>query len=1485
MSDAVLTGVVDAYGLTAMQEGMLYHSVADAGGVYVNQVVTPVSGDLDPALLQSAWAAVVARHDTLRTAFVWDGLDDPLQVVHAEAEHPWEHVDLAMVPEPRREAELGRILAADRDRGFDLAAAPLSRMLLVRTGERRWQWVWTFHHLIADGWSAQILLDELCATYRASAQGRPISLPDQPAYRDFVAHYRRRDTEAERTHWTGRLAGFAEPLQLAVPGLPPAEGATGHQTIYRDLGPAVSDGLVALARTHQVTLNTLFVAIWALVLGRWARTSDVVFGTTVAGRPPGLDAERATGLFINTLPTRVALPPAAELGAWLRDIQRRQLDDRRHELASLADIQRWSDVPSGEPLFDSILVFENYPPGAGRRLGDSVSLGPARHIEQSNYPLAVLVVPGDQLNVGIVHDSARFSDAAVAALLGQVEAVARAFIAQPQGTLSGFSPVHPSDEAHIAALSRGPDLVEDPRTVLGMIEEVAARLPDRVAVTAAGRSLTYSELDRASARLARRLLRRGVTGAPVGLHLPRGLHLLVGILGILRAGAAYVPLDPTYPRAHVHGLIASTGITTIVTESALAEDMPGEADLVLLDRDEDVDASRALPAVAADDLAYVIHTSGSTGQPKGVMVSHGALAASTRARPQHYRQPVERFLLLSPYAFDSSVAGIFWTLTTGGTLVLPEPGLEHDVDALLALAQREQITHTLCLPTLYQVLLDHAVRGELASLRVAVVAGEACPAGVLAAHRDRVSHAELHNEYGPTEATVWCTVHRADPHDRESLPIGRPTAGAEVHLLDAYGHRVPLGFAGELCVGGAGLAVGYFGRRDLTAERFVTVHLDGRAQRIYRTGDLAVLAADGTLSFLGRTDHQLKVRGHRIEAAAIESELRSHPDVGQAAVVARPVGGRAGAQLVAYVVPSGPGFDAHAVREALGQQLPEYMVPDVVVALAAIPRLPNGKLDAASLPDPRAGGSADAGHVPPRTDDEALLVGIWRELLGVPSVGVTDDFFSLGGDSIVSIRMVSRARQAGLHIEPGRIATDLTIERIAANARRAQAPASATRFSGPAPLSPIQSWFFDLGLAVPEQWNQAMLLALPEGFDEASVRAAVAAVLDHHDMLRARFRRRDGRWTQTIVDDAGAEVERVASETADVDPVVAGLQARLDLADGPVVRCAIIDTPPGGSVLCVVAHHLVVDAVSWSILTEDLAAAYQMARSGAPVVLAARTTSFPVWTEHHIEASTDAGLSRWRSQLPTGRPGPEPGLEADRRCVVGQLGGELTSQLMTDANDAYGTRPEELILAALAAVLAGADGTLRLIVEGHGRADSDGLDVSRTVGWFTEQHPLALTRGPDRASELKRTKEAVRAAAADARDYGVQRYVRRHPELARSGEPSVLFNYLGRSGSDGAGPLHPVRSADASSRHPDNRMTHALELVASVDAAGLIVRWYHADPGRDAEIQRLADAHIGELESLIGHCLAEGSVGFTPSDFPVAGLGQEELDDFLDGLT
>lgn len=1485
-----LQNVEDAYPLTATQEGMVFHTLSNPGsGVYVTQILTPISGSFDVSRFEHAWDAAVARHPSLRTAFVWDGLDDPLQVVRRDVTTDWQHLDLQAVPSDHQQARIDAVLAADRERGFDLAVAPLSRMTVIRTGTAEWLWVWSFHHVIADGWSANLVLDDVLAEYGGAETAPAASVP----YRDFISAYLDRDESKEESFWRERHAGFSEPQTLTVPGLQPVNDAAGHETHSFALGADTSQGFADLARDMNVTLNTAFVGVWALIVASWTRSTDVMFGTTVAGRPaeiPGID--ETVGLFINTLPQRIPVTPRDQLGPWLRDVQRAQIETREFEQSSLASVQRWSELDNGQPLFDNILVFENYPRAETRtRLGE-MEIGNRTYLEQSNYPLAVLVIPGDAVRISLVFDTAVFPPEAMASLERQVRTLVSGMIANPDARLGSLNLTAEEDMRWLKTVGIGPSLREDVSRIDDAIRRTAAGSPHALAVVDSEEEVTYEDLVGRADVVARQLAALGVgRGELIGLHLPRSAQMITGMLGILTAGAAYVPLDPDYPPQHLTDLLASEGIRRVLTSAALAEALPDGISSVLIDGPPHVDVDNdlvAIPDVSPSDLAYVIHTSGSSGRAKGVAVTHANLVQSTRARSVHYHDPVGRFMLVSSFSFDSSVAGIFWTLTTGGTLVLPDTGLERDADAILDLIRDQRVTHTLCLPSLYEVLLEQAEVGQLSSLDVVIVAGEVCPPRVLDAHLEVLPETQFHNEYGPTEATVWCLVHRAVGSE-DPVPIGRPIAGSRIYVIDAFGNAVPPGFAGEICIAGAGVVQGYLDRPDLTAEKFVATRVLGADERIYRTGDLGAWRPDGSLLYLGRTDAQLKIRGHRIEPSSVEAALRAHPSVAEAVAIGSSVSGGRAKQLVAYVATDRTDSVSEEIKRDLAATMPDFMVPDIVVQLEALPRLPNGKIALTSLPDPASLPASNGCHVAPRNDRERILATIWGDLLGIEEVGVHDDFFELGGDSIVSIRMISRARQQGIDLQPGLITSHPTIEQLAASSLTTSVAESDEEVSGNVPLGPIQRWFFEASHPEPNHWNMANLFAINSVLDAGHLQAALEACVAHHDMLRSRFVQQEGGWSQWVDATASISLETFPVD-AEVDEVVRTLNRGLDLSEGPVIRVALIRREPNEPDLLLIAiHHLVMDAVSWAILIDDLESAYTQASSGGTVELPRRTTSYRDWITHLGTDTVRSDVGYWLTQTDRSIAKPQLwGTEADAETVSTRLDQLATTQLLTEANDAYRTTPEELMIAALGHVLDSQQSDqVRIALERHGRpADLPDVDLSRTIGWFTAQFPIKLDGAsslPDDA--IKSAKERVRAIPGDGVGYGALRYLHRESGLVDDAEPMYVFNYLSRASGAEAGMFRHSDAADRDSRHPRSPRGHRLEIVAAIVDESLQVDWYFSSTHDDLDsMQRLADSYLDRLRLLVSHCVSDGTGSLTPADFPAAGLDQSELDSLLEEL-
>lgn len=892
-----LENVEDIYPLSSTQAGMLFHTAsAPHSGVYVVQMRCLLSGELAVETFQAAWQAVLQRHPALRTAFLWDGLEEPLQVVRQQVVPVWQVLDWSDVDEEERSNRLEELLLRDRRTGIDLADAPLMRMFLVRLDGIKHHFIWTCHHILVDGWSVAIVLDEVFRCYRARVEHRDCSLPVAAAYRDYIAWLNALKLEEAAAFWRSYLQGFVFRTSLRTPPVARHPGQKPfHQVLETRLSSATSASLLQLARERRVTLNTLLHGAWSVLLQRYSDDSDLVFGMTVAGRPASLPGiEQSVGLFINTLPVRVRVDDNQVLGDWLASLQENLLQVRQYEHTPLVRIQEWSDMPRGESLFDAILVLVNYPRDeTSGNESPGLKLVEREILDQSNYPLAFIVVPDEELQLMIVYDPSVYSAETVRGMLDHLQTLLSAMPAY-RDRLVGELPML-SDEAEQTLLVTWNDTAEElPRgiSVLDLISERVAQVPESAALVYADQRMSYSQLGIASDQLARYLIGSGVkSGDRVAICLQRGMDLITGILAILKAGGVYVPLDPNYPGARLEYMLHDSGAVLVLTSRDLAPDLSAFAVRpVLLDEAPpspgDDGESPVLPAIEAGQPAYLIYTSGSTGEPKGVVVTHRNLLSSTLARHSYYQDRPSVFLLLSSVAFDSSVAGIFWTLTSGGELVVSEHRIEQDIGRLAECIAKKGVTHTLCLPSLYGLLLEHAAADLLKSLRTVVVAGEVVAGRLVQLQRERLPGVTLYNEYGPTEATVWCSVYDTTAHDPDTpVPIGQPVANARLFILDRGQRPVPPGIPGEIYVGGEGVARGYWNKPEATAGKFLMVMPGGVEERLYRSGDLARYLPDGNIEFLGRVDRQMKLRGYRIEPAEIESALLQHRGIHEAVVL------------------------------------------------------------------------------------------------------------------------------------------------------------------------------------------------------------------------------------------------------------------------------------------------------------------------------------------------------------------------------------------------------------------------------------------------------------------------------------------------------------------------------------------------------------------------------------------------------------------------
>ncbi|WP_437277986.1 amino acid adenylation domain-containing protein [Sorangium sp. So ce375] len=1419
--------------LSPLQQGLLFHAVSDrSADPYFVQTAFLLEGRLDLDAFERAWQALAERHPILRTAFVWEGVSRPVQVVRPRVTIPVARHDLRGLSAGEREEALAALMDADRRAGFDLLRAPLMRLTVVQAEEDAFYFINSHHHLLLDGWSFALLLREALLVYRALARGTVPELPRARPYRDYLTWVQAQDEGAAERFFRGALAGFRAPTPLPMEAGPAAAAAGGDAFPCAEqalrFSRAETEALAACARRLRITLNTLVQGAWALLLSRHSGEPDVVFGATVSGRPPELPgAEAIVGMLINTLPVRVRVDEHEPLAAWLSRLQDQNSELRQHEWTPLSNVQRWSDVPGGRALFDTLVVFDSYPeeevpdvagagnardvrvhplprPGGGR-VGDALLT-----TGRNNYPASLIVEPSRELGLILSYERRRLTHEAAASLLGQCRALLEAMAARPRARLAELPLVGPAERRRLLTDLNATATASPPAAcVHELFEAHAAAQPGALAVVCEETALTYGELDRKANQLARRLRALGVgPESRVVLCIERSAEMVLALLGVLKAGAAYVPVDPKFPRERLRAVVEDGGARVVVTQErwAGAFDGPGPA-LLFLDRD--AGALAAEPDAPLDrtarpeNIAYLIYTSGSTGRPKGVAVEHRHLVSYVRGVLA--RLPLAEgggMALVSTVAADLGHTSLFGALCSGRTLHVLSEAQIFDPDATAEHMSRHGVDALKIVPSHLAALLEAAQPARVLPRRCLVLGGEASSWELIERIRSLAPGCAVVNHYGPTETTVGSLTWQVDPADGRAgatVPIGRPLPNTQAYVLGVNIEPVPVGVPGELYLGGAGVTRGYHARPELTAERFVPDPFGGvPGGRLYRTGDRARLRADGAIEFLGRTDHQIKLRGHRVELGEIEALLREQPEVQQAVVVARDHGGTK--RLVGYVVGrEAAAVDAAALLARLAQRLPDYMVPSAIVPLPALPLTANGKIDRAALPEPDAARAPRGDeHVAPRNDVEATLARIWAEVLRRGPVGVHDDFFAMGGDSIMSLQIIARANREGLRLSPKQIFERRTIAALASDL--AGAPAAPEPPAPPAPpaiepfqlarleraqldallqaedgiedvlpASPVQQGMLFHSLLTPEAspyFNQ-IVCTFARGLDVEAFARTFEVLSARHAILRTGFLTAVAEPHQIVRRAARLPLEVLdwrelssAEQAAALDRYLRDDRHRgFRFEEPPLMRVAVMRLPGHVDKVVWSVHHALLDGWCQGLVLKEWLTLYEEARRGAlgEREAAPPYRSYIAWLERQDMAAAEAffrahlkGLTA-PTRLPELAEAPQPQGHAGFREHRALLSPDATSALQGFAR-AQGVTLNTVVQAAWALLLARYSGEPDVLfgITVAGRP-ADLPEAGSIMGAFINSLPLRLRVPP--ASRLADWLQQIQALNLELRQY------------------------------------------------------------------------------------------------------------------------------------
>jgi amino acid adenylation domain-containing protein/non-ribosomal peptide synthase protein (TIGR01720 family) len=1535
--------ITKSYSLSPMQEGLLFHWLLDKDSkAYFERITLFLKGNVDKIILQKSINILAGRHDILRTIFVHQDSERPLQVVLKDRPITLFYQDLTKVAHPSRthtlpEDVIKTYLQNDKLKGFDLTHSPLVRVAQFKTGESSYALIWSFHHILMDGWCIDIYFDQLFTIYRSLLLSHPLRLESVTPYRHYIDWLEKQDKKAGLQYWETLLAGYNRqvglPVSLNGNSIP---GTHYHLEEYlMEMSEEDTEALNQRASSGKVTLNTLVQVAWAILLMRYNMSDDIVFGVVVSGRSAPIDGiENILGLFINTIPVRIKANHELNLDQLIQKTWQQAFQSAAREFLPLVDIQSRSLIKGD--LFNHLFVYENYPVNEElMRMPDRYDLGfeieDFEAGEQTNYDLNVLVMPGQKFSINFNYNAAVYNKETIKTTAIHLQQILIEISRNQDIAVSQIEILTAEEKKQILQQFNDTNAeFPNDKTIVHLWEDQVIKSPHRIAIVSReqdGTQVSYKELNNRVQTITQELINKGVLpGSIVAVILPRSPEMIIHILAILRAGAAYLPIDPDYPQERIDYILRDSNSKVIVRgkfeiRNSKSETNPNVQNSNVLNK-EIRDSNFEF---GVSDLSYVMYTSGSTGKPKGTMIQHKSLINLLFAMQKKYPfTSRDVYLLKTSFTFDVSMTELFGWILGAGTLSILEVGAEKDPMAIADTIQKTGVTHINFVPTMFIAflnLLDGPLVRDLSSLKYLFLAGEQLPVidrEILKRHQIR---AAIVNLYGPTEATVYATAYSLHQWQGEvPVPIGGVLTNMHIYILATGGGLQPIGVPGELCIAGSGIARGYLNNPELTHDKFklsqFKSNLTQSQMRLYHTNDLARWLPDGNIQFLGRIDRQVKIRGFRIEPGEIEHCLMEHIHIKEAVVIDID-DNVSGKYLCAYMVTAKP-LDSNTLKPFLSQRLPDYMVPARFVNLVKMPLNTTGKVARNELPHPTVSNPNESyAYVAPQNEIETILVTIWQEVLGQKKIGTNDNFFEIGGDSIKAIQILSRAYKHSIKLELKDLFNYPIIKTLAQMAGKIQRKPSQCITSGEVKQTPIQKWFFQIPTINHNHFNQAIMLFKKEGFNSHLVETCFNKIITHHDALRMVYihpphsphnRQQYNRGIEgelfhmeTLnLTGTSSQIEEVIEKEAD------RVQSSINLHSGPLVKLMLFKTPVGDHLLMVI-HHLVIDGVSWRILMEDFKIAYQKLQKGEPIILQDKSDSFQYWAQKQEEYAQGKRIKReletWNKIL-TSAISPLPRDENlneelhsfyDHQTVVLDFSHRQTQQLLQHTHHAYNTEINDLLLTALGLAMKRMWGLEKILVnlEGHGREEIiEDIDINRTIGWFTTQFPVLLnvSKYDNLSYQIRYIKESLRRIPNKGIGFGILKYLSPYRSLLAPHEhPAISFNYLGefREEKNNGNELFTFsRLNTGNSSDPRMAYYYLLNINGLLINNALQFHFaYNPSHYNENTLMKLTALFKTALLEIIEHCMYINSPLQTPTDYGYSDLSLENLDTIAASMT